>query len=230
MHTRAASRRAAALCALCRCNFQHALVPRELRHQRFHRLQPFRKNFRSPIPEQATAIRISDRQTAATEAGAGGWTREHREQKIMGEVFRRATADDGVQFARASLRSVFRNPLQTRAAVTQAMQPRQGQKWLTHCGFIEALPSLASHRQTVPRGESIFVPEHVGRANRQAAEAAMDAILDNLFRRRMMRVKRAGQGICVRKSSHEIARLAATREHNRTAALLANPGSQLLHM
>jgi hypothetical protein len=66
-----------------------------------------------------------------------------------------------------------------------------------------------------------LVPEHVSRANRQA-EAAMHAILDNLFRRRMMRVKRAEQWICVRKSSHEIASLAATREHNRTTAPQAN--------
>ncbi len=66
-----------------------------------------------------------------------------------------------------------------------------------------------------------LVPEHVSRANRQA-EAAMHAILNNLFRRRMMRVERAGQGIFVRKSSHEIAGLAATREHNRTAPPLAN--------
>jgi hypothetical protein len=67
----------------------------------------------------------------------------------------------------------------------------------------------------------LFVPEHVSGADGQA-EAAVHAILDNLFRRRMMRVERAGQRICVRKSSHEIARLAATREHNRTAMPLAN--------
>ena len=58
-----------------------------------------------------------------------------------------------------------------------------------------------------------FVPENVGRADGQA-EAAVDAVLDDLFGGRMVRVEGARQWIRVRKSSHEGSGLAATREHN----------------
>lgn len=42
------------------------------------------------------------------------------------------------------------------------------------------------------RGIHLFVPENVRRADRQA-KAAVDAIFDDLFGRRMMRVERAGR-------------------------------------
>jgi hypothetical protein len=50
----------------------------------------------------------------------------------------------------------------------------------------------------------------------------MNAILDDLRGRRMMRVEHAERWICVRKSSHERSLFAVTREHNRMAMLLAN--------
>ena len=69
----------------------------------------------------------------------------------------------------------------------------------------------------------LFVPENVSRANGQA-ESAVDAGFDDLFGGWMVRIEGAGQCICVRKSSHKRALLAATREHNRMAVLLANKG------
>ena len=66
-----------------------------------------------------------------------------------------------------------------------------------------------------------FVPEDVGGTNRQA-EAAVDAVFDNLLGWRMVRVEGAWQWICVGKSGHGRALLAVTREHNRMAVLLAN--------
>ena len=80
------------------------------------------------------------------------------------------------------------------------------------------------HQVDAPaRRVHLFVPENVSRADGQA-ESAVDARLDDLLGGRMVRVERTGQCICVRKSSHKRALLAATREHNRMAVLLANKG------
>ena len=73
-----------------------------------------------------------------------------------------------------------------------AMQPRQVSKWLTHCGFIVGLAvSRQFHEIDAPaRRIHFFVPENVGRADRQA-EAAVHALVDDFSRGRMMRVEGA---------------------------------------
>lgn len=73
------------------------------------------------------------------------------------------------------------------------------------------------------RGIHFFVPEDVSGADGKA-KAAVDASLDDWLGGRVVRVECARQWICVGKSSHERSLLAATREHNRMAVLLANAG------
>src|SRR5271163_608168 len=71
------------------------------------------------------------------------------------------------------------------------------------------------------RGIHLFVPEDIGGTDRQA-ETAVDTVFDDLFGRRVVRVKGAWQWISFGNGGHERALLGVTREHNRRAVLLAN--------